>query len=417
MSRRGKILLILGLAAAAAFWVIVEGTFSERWKFPGSSTYASGPSGCKALYLLLEELGLPVARFEKPFLRLESRRGLLVITNPDAVKFTGRELKRLKEWVSEGNRLLMFLSPASDVVDEEPKESGTKKGRSKVTVKPTDRLSRYFGLSLKEMGDKPRRELDRPLPGIGESARISVSDAVRWNKPSSDWTELVGDGDWPIVVERKQGKGSIVAVSDATLTSNKELGREQNLRLVLALILKGGHPSEILFDEYHHGHAIQDNVWAYFGTSVFLSIILQGFVGAGLFFYSRRAAYSGRFRSLQAPRGRSSMEYVDSMANIFQSCRAGSAALEAILARFLSQISRRSGVPAERLAQAASKGPATGVAPPQEDLAALIKECRRIAGSESKPAEALAMARKLARMRETVSKRRRPVLSKTKSGG
>ncbi len=417
MSRRGKVLLIIGLAAVAVFWVILEGTVSEKWKLPGSSTYSSGPNGCKALYLLLEELGLPVARFRKPFLRLESRGGILVITNPEAVKFTSRELGRLKQWVIDGNRLVIFLSPSADALEEQPEETVTRSGRSRVTVRDTRRLSSYFGLSLKDVGDKSRKELDCTLPGIGESARISVSRAVRWNKPSGKWSELVSDGNWPVVVQRKMGKGEIVAISDATLASNKELGREQNLRLVLALILKGDRPSEILFDEFHHGHGIQESVWGHLGSSVFLSIMLQCFAGMALFFYSRRAAYSGRFRSLQAPRGRSSMEYVDSMANIFQSCKAASAALEAILGRFLLQMSRRAGIPAERLAEATAAGTAANVGSGKEDLAALIKECRRVSASESKPAYALELARKLARMRELMGGTRRLTPGVTKSGG
>jgi CRP-like cAMP-binding protein len=105
------------------------------------------------------------------------------------------------------------------------------------------------------------------------------------------------------------------------------------------------------------------------------------------------------------------------MANIFQSCKAASAALEAIFARFLLQMSRRAGIPAERLAEATAAGTAAKVSSGKEDLAVLIKECRRVGASESEPASALELARKLARMRELMGGTRRLTPGVTKSGG
>jgi hypothetical protein len=90
------------------------------------------------------------------------------------------------------------------------------------------------------------------------------------------------------------------------------------------------------------------------------------------------------------------------MANIFQSCGAGSAVLEAILARFLAQLSRRTGIPLKTLAPESLNGAVMSATEEKEDLAGLIRECRSVANSEAKPIEALALARKLAAVRTSM---------------
>lgn len=89
------------------------------------------------------------------------------------------------------------------------------------------------------------------------------------------------------------------------------------------------------------------------------------------------------------------MEYVDSMANIFQSCKADSAALEAILARFLSRVSRVLGIPLKDLDDEALSR--VGATFPRDtiDLAGLIGNARQ-ALQTGKPGDILAAARSLA---------------------
>ena len=199
-------------------------------------------------------------------------------------------------------------------------------------------------------------------------------------------------------MSRKFGKGEIVAISDASLPSNAELSQAQNLRLILALLI-AKPPEKIIFDEYHHGHTIQDTFWNYFGASIFALVLLQSIVGAAIFFYSKRASYAGRFKSLAISKGRSSLEYVDSMANIFQSCAAGSAALEPIFNRFLSQFSRKTGIPLKMIANDFSNAVAFQETTRKQDLAGLVTECRNTVSTEAEPAKALGLARRLATVR------------------
>jgi hypothetical protein len=400
MSRRNIAILLLLFTATAAVWVMLMGTVSHRWALSIASTHFSGPAGCKALYLELQELKLPVTRFQKPFSRLNREKGVLVIAHPERVPFTKREISFLKEWVEDGNRLILFQGMAKETYDDSLEERHTKNKTDLLEMNTMRKLSGSFGLSIQRFETSSRKSLDTHLSDPDLSVEISVSSRFRWKKPSGPWLwkEIAGDEAGPIIASRKFGKGEIVAVSDASLVSNAELSRAQNLKLVLALLIAKA-PEKIIFDEYHHGHTIQDTFWNYFGGSIFALILLQSIVGAAIFFYSKRASYAGRFKSLAISKGRSSLEYVDSMANIFQSCAAGSAALEPIFNRFLSQFSRKAGIPLKMIANDFPNEVAVHETTWKQEVAGLVKECRNMVNSETEPAKALGLALRLATVR------------------
>ena len=408
MSRRNIAILLLLLTGTAAVWVMLMGTVSHRWALSTASTYYSGPAGCKALYLELEELKLAVTRFEKPFSRLNREKGVLVIAHPDRVPFTKRDISFLEKWIQDGNRLLLFQGMAKEVYYPSLEERPVKDKTENFETNTLRKLSGTFGLSIKRFQTGTRKNLDTRLSDPDLSAEISVSSGFRWKKPSGAWVwkEIAGDEAGPIIVSRKFGKGDIFAISDASLPSNAELSNVQNLKLVLALLI-GKQPEKIIFDEYHHGHTVQDTFWNYFGSSIFALVLLQSIVGATIFFYSKRGSYSGRFRSLAISRGRSSLEYVDSMANIFQSCGAGSAALEPIYSRFLSQFSRRAGIPFKMNVDDFSNAIEFQEITQKQNLAGLIQECRNAMSVEAEPAKALRLARRLASLRIGMNRNRK----------
>ncbi len=398
MSRRSKVILFLLFTVTAAVWVILRGAVSDKWVLSTASTYYSGPEGCKALYMLLEELKLPVSRFRRPFSRLLREHGVLIIANPDREQFTEREITKLKDWIRKGNRLALFWGMEKDDFERFLAERSSKNKTSTAKSDPMRKLSSSFDLALKDFHDTSRKILYARLSNLDEPVQITVSSGFRWEKPSKSWKEVLGDEAGPIVVSRKYGKGDIVAVSDASLPSNGELSNAQNLRLILALLLEK-RPDRILFDEYHHGHKMEDTFWAYFGSSIFALALLQSVVGSAIFFYSRRASYSGRFKSLTTAKGRSSLEYIDSMANIFQSCSAGSAALEPIFNRFLARLSRKTGAPLKMMADDLPDNVVVSAEAQGQELQGLVQECRTAVSSETEPIKALTLARRLAYIR------------------
>ncbi len=95
------------------------------------------------------------------------------------------------------------------------------------------------------------------------------------------------------------------------------------------------------------------------------------------------------------------MEYIASMANVLESCKAGPAALEAILTRFIGQISRRFGVPPKALEQGRLPSGAVATGPTDEAMK-LIKECRKVTRSAEDSDATVKLAQNLAELREKI---------------
>jgi hypothetical protein len=394
MPLKHKVLLLsCFIALAVVSWIVWGGNSSDPTRLT-SSTYSTGPKGAKALYLALEELHVNVKRFRRSSAALDSQRGTLVVYDPKAIPIGTREAKKLKAWVSKGNRLVIIAGRGGLFA------SRACAGKACNVESPT-RALQHFGLSLQKMADISRTKLSATLPEIPEKLEVSAATNPRWKKPGKEWTILAEDDSGPILLTRTIGKGQITALCDPTIFSNQYIRDDQNLRLALAVLLGNGRPTEVLFDEYHHGHVMEDSFWSYVGSSVFAWVLFQTVIGLGLFFYSRRGAYAGRFRSLAPPKGRSSMEYIASMANVLESCKAGPAALEAVLTRFVGQISRRFGVPARNLEQGRlpAGSAATG---PADEAVKLIRECRKAIRSDDDSDASVNLARQLAAARQKI---------------
>lgn len=396
MSLRKNLLLFLCLLAAAVISTAVQGPYSERERLPVASSYSAAPQGCKALYLVLEELGLPVSRFRKPFQNLGSQQGGLIVADARRIPFTARELDKLEEWIKNGNRFVLFQGDAWRAGQNESRKNGPEPGTQR-SFSDRSLPARRFGLELKRFSDSSRAKVPVSSKELEEVTELNVSKRARWESTPQGWTALVSDNAGPVVVSMKMGKGQIIAISDPTMVQNRFIDQAQNVRLIPALMLGKGRPVHILFDEYHHGHAISESFWGYIGSSIFAWIILQSAVCLALFFYSGRAGRVGRYLPLNRPVGRSSLEHVDSMVNVFASCKAGSVALEAVLQRFLSGISRKSGVPVNRLERDGVDSRLLGDSAAHE-ISGLIRDCRNAIKSNDDSEQVVRLARRLSEM-------------------
>ncbi len=405
---RRQVLIVVSVLVLVSVLSVLLGRSKDVDRSPIPSTYSAGPQGCKAVYLALQELGLNVSRLRSAYPWLGQRPGTLVVVDPARSAVRERELTKLKEWIRKGNHLVFFEGSTALRMpwEEDPNEKGketSKAGRSR----KRSSFAREFGLDRKSASVPGRRSVPVSVDGVEGLGSINVSKKVHWGKPKDPWNTLVGDESGPLVVTRKLAAGKVTAIADRTMITNKYVNTDHNLRFFLAVLLADGRPKEILFDEYHHGHVLAGSLWKYIGSSVFMWVLLQCGVGCVLFLYSRRARLAGRFRSLSAPIGRSSLEQVASMAHIFESCRAGSAALEAILKRTLGGISRRLGIPLKSLEDGtlARTGPRSGAE--WEDLSRLVEDCRKSVSAGDTPEKYLALARRLGEVNQRIVKRRR----------
>ncbi len=405
MSSRQKLLLLLCFVIVGIVSYGLLNYDSDQSRLLPPSTFSTRPNGYKALFLLLKELNLPAVRWQSRYTRLDSTNGVLIVLDPQVVPFAKREIKSLKKWIRAGNTLMVFHggpkipTPLMAVWGERAQSKKKKRGESKKGEQTNgSSLTDTFKLVPKRTGKAGRTTVEISTPRLYKVNGLSVSGRTRWKSTKDEWTVIVQDKGGPIIVSAKMGKGEVIAVSDASIASNRMLPLDQNVRLIPALLLQKGRPGKVLFDEYHHGYAMAKSFRHYAASSVFGWVLLQILVAGVLVLYSRRASHAGRFRSLMQPKGRSSLEYVQSMANILESSKAGTVALDAITRRFLTQLSRKAGIPLRSL----DKDPDEKIGSLVESTGEsgdLIRECREAVRYGKETPQTFVLARRLGEMR------------------
>jgi hypothetical protein len=383
MARKHKILILLLFPVLITLsWFFTSTPDSTERRKP--TTYSTAPRGAKALYLLLKELGLPVERFRQKASKLKPL-GALVIYEPLDRWVSSNEVTDLKRWIQRGgNLVIVYGLPFTPLEDLGQAQKTKRTGSFKLDFGLED-----LQLKAKWFRNSDRKILPIKLDNLDETLEISVSEEIRWDTPKSDWEIILKDDSGPLLVRKKMGKGFVCALSDPTIFSNRYIREAQNAGFALALLLDKNKSRRVFFDEYHHGFSMEEGLSKMVYSSVFMWIFLQLVVGIGLFFYSRRASHSGRFRTLDQPPGRSSTEYVKSMANVLESSKAGTVALEAILKRRLGRLSRKLGIPLAGLKK--------GEWPPSLDpkIGALLDKSRRAIQIEETPEGCVSLVREL----------------------
>ncbi len=296
----------LGLFFFLGFYALValEGEQQRVMGTPRRTTYSTEPGGYMVLYRWLQALQVPVQRWEKDMRSLPRETSVLLVAEPEASPAKG-EIQALGEWVSRGGTLVVLATSR------------------------TPFLTRF--------GFSPRGQLERDPVEIRPIQPGPYTAGVRSMKGHGDWwleskrQEAVfhawGPGGGTLAV-MGEGKGRVIALPVPGLFSNEGLKEGDNARLALNLLLQHRGDGVILVDEYHHGHG--RSILAHLGRSRALWPILQGII----LFLAIWALWGRRFgsvRPMPAQARRSSMEYVTSMAGLFQRAGARGLALEAAI--------------------------------------------------------------------------------------
>jgi hypothetical protein len=309
LAAAGVLLLLVLLTLAVA----PEG--SDQTELP--STYSSGSKGAKAAWLLLQQSGYRVDRWEHPLRELPARpRATLVLAEPMGAP-GGADTERLRAFVAEGGRVVAtglfagaFL-PGSAVVP-------------RPWIVAWERV----------------RALAPALPTRAAPAITLVAQAY-WDS-SSPATPLYGDGQHVVAVRYPYGKGEIVWWASATPLTNAGIKEPGNLDCLLACL---GPPADgvILWDEFFHGYqphtarAMARSPLTWFGAQAALLAV------AVLVSFSRRA---GPVLASPALTRLSPIEFVQTLGGLYQRAGAASVAVDICHERFRYWLARRLGAAA-----------------------------------------------------------------------
>jgi hypothetical protein len=279
------------------------------------SSYSAQRQGAKAAFLLLQQSGYPVERWEKSPAELpaEANDILLVLAGPESFPRT-EEYGSIIRFLLRGGRVLVAGTSPEHFVSQSSAEFGDARvGHAECKPVALTHLTR--GGTISQDGDLVWNYR-------GEAAVVHYTDKA----------------DKPVVVSYLLGRGQVIWWASALPLTNAGIRDRGNLDLLLNSV---GDSKRILWDEYYHKEHLFESghrnnpaqMWA-LAQVAFLGVLV-------VLTFSRR---SGPLVPLVREPRLSPLEFVETLGNVFQRARGTQVAVEIALNRFQQMAARRLGI-------------------------------------------------------------------------
>ena len=333
MAERTQWSILAGLLVATALFALLLSPDGGRSDLdPRPSTYRATPSGTLALYLLLEELAVPVEQRVTPLVEGAPLPDALAVLGPTE-PFSPAEVAALVEWVREGGRLLYAAVPG-------------------------DTLTAALGLVLEYApadtlpGDPPpvtAFPAQHPLTTGTDSVTgfdfVFADSSAALDAAGADPLLRLQDGR-VAAVALTVGQGTVFAWSDVAPLANQAL-EESGAAVLFARAAReavSGDGGPLQFDEYHHGFTGGGSpagaLLSFLRSSAAGRMSLQlAIVAAGLLLL-----LGSRFGAPIPPapaRRRSPLEHLDALASAYHAGRSRGRARHLVVAGLARRIGRR----------------------------------------------------------------------------
>jgi hypothetical protein len=313
-----KIILVSGIffALLVIAALLIVSPESNQEAVP--TTYSSDSSGAKAAFLLLQETGHQVERWEESLANLSTGENrILIIAEPDR---SANDLERaaLRKFIVEGGQVIAIGHIAGLML---PQNSSV--------AEPLEGLlwGKYPALA--------------PASITRAAPHITMAPKSRWTSESTA-VALYGNEQQTVVVNYPYGKGKVIWWASATPLTNAGLKEPGNLAFFLAC-LGEQERTRILWDEFHHGYGISKrssdgDLWLAAGALG--QLLLFGM--AVIWTFSRR---HGPIRP-SAPETRlSPLEFIETLGGLYEHAHASAVAVDICYQRFLYWLTRNLGIP------------------------------------------------------------------------
>jgi hypothetical protein len=343
------------LGAGVVFVLLIAGVVffggdpGEKQDTPSSYSTASG--GAKAAYLLMEQSGYQVRRWERSLADLPKTDGTTVILADPLEAPTREERESLKTFLAEGGRIIAtgmfsgtFLPENESVPDM------------------------LLGMTLKKASAVSPSAITRAAP------EITIAPQARWTSYSAAYS-LYGDGDEIVVVKYPYGRGEVLWWAAATPLTNAGLKEPGNLEFLLASV--GDAKAPILWDEYVHGYRET------LGSSVAHSPVKWVLLQVVLLGLAVVATFSRRSGPISAPVGDarlSPLEFVQTLGGLYENAGTASVAVDICYQRFRYWLTRRLGVASNISINDLESAVRDRWAPKDEHFAAILRRCESAKG-------------------------------------
>jgi Domain of unknown function (DUF4350) len=310
----GVLLVILVLAAT----LVSPPQTSGRISLP--SSYSPDWNGAEAAFLVLQDLGYDVERWEKSPVEITDGPANTVLVLVDPVQPPAEdERAAIASFLEEGGRVFATGESAAML------------------------LPRAEPFTVSYDFDSPEHfSPQAPSPIMRGAPDITMFPPESWSPDLPGEVIVYGDRDTAAVVTYRFGKGEVVWWAAATPLTNGAIRDASNLQLFLNSVAPS-REVHILWDEYFHG--AHGSLWSYlqrtplaWGLAQFGLVFL-----AILFTYSRR---SGPVRAPATVSRLSPLEFVDTLGDLYNSVGAGAAAVQIANQRLRFLLTRRLGLAA-----------------------------------------------------------------------
>jgi hypothetical protein len=284
------------------------------------SSYSSEWLGTKAAFLLLQESGYHVERWESPPGELpQDAAGTTLIFAEPSERGSTAERASVARFVSAGGRLLVMGASGASFAPQS----------TAVPIPDTDLTPKPFTALL-------------PSPLSRNAPEVTMVAPDEWSSLSSSQLSIYARDDKPGVVWYRFGKGEVIWWAIASPISNGSIREKGNLALFLNSL--GLPTSRVLWDEYFHG--MRRSLSSYFAQTPLPWAGLQILIAfaAVLFTFSRR---SGPLRMPPGESRLSPLEFVDTMGSLYEAANAAPVAVEIVYQRLRLSLARRLGLPSK----------------------------------------------------------------------
>jgi hypothetical protein len=308
---------------------------------PRASSYLAGPNGARALFLLVDELGMTVEQLLHPW--SEQLPGAALVVLAPQQPPTPREVDALLDWIDEGGTLIYGFGATGDAVAE---ALGLQLRRTRPDTLGALETVRWTGVAAypargtAHAGDGRWREGVDSVPGF-RTVFHDTSPALQRGNVDVVLRTQAGA---PTLVLLEWGDGRVIAWSDAAPLRN-DLLRDGAAALIFARMAHDAldDGDALVFDEYHHGYRQGSPARALLrfvsGTGAGRAVLQASLAGLLLLLlYGHR---------LGAPlvqvtgRRRSPLEHVDAVAAAYEKAGARQTARRLIVAGLERRLGRR----------------------------------------------------------------------------
>lgn len=282
------------------------------------SSYSTNWDGAKGAYLLLQELGYRVSRWEESPTEIkgEASKQVLLLAEPLQMP-TPEEKRAIREFLEKGGRILAVGSQAALLL---PEPSWFQEG---------------FPL-----GDKVTFGPRLPSPLIRNAPKISMVAPDHW-QPKSHQLTIYGNDETAAVISYTFGKGQVIWWGASTPMTNAGIRQAGNLELFLNSV-GSSNGTQVLWDEYFHG--AHGSLWPYLAQTPLPWAVAQ----FGLVFLAILATRSRRQGPIHVPLARSRLsplEFVETLGDLYSAAHAGTAAVRIAYQRLRYQLIRQMSLP------------------------------------------------------------------------